>query len=72
MYRLSLKLNLNNIHKQQKRKREKKKCIPREQWQSMHQCNVLPKLMSNAAPNLKWWYLSLLQMVSLFQAQAQA
>jgi hypothetical protein len=34
--------------------------------------NAPPKLTSNAAPNLKWWSLSLLQMVSLFQAQAQA
>ena len=38
----------------------------------MYQCNVTPKLTSNAAPNLKWWSLSLLQMVSLFQTQAQA
>ena len=38
----------------------------------MHQCNAPPKLTSNAAPKLKWWSLSLLQMVSLFQAQAQA
>ena len=30
----------------------------------MHQCN--------AAPKLKWWSLSLLQMVSLFQVQVQA
>ena len=32
--------------------------------------NAPLKLTSNAAPNLKWWFLSLLQMVSLFQAQA--
>jgi predicted transcriptional regulator len=32
--------------------------------------NAALKLTSNAAPNLKWWSLSLLQMVSLFQAQA--
>ena len=31
-----------------------------------------PKLMLNTAPNLKCWSLSLLQMVTLFQAQAQA
>jgi hypothetical protein len=31
-----------------------------------------PKLTFNAAPNLKCWSLSLLQMVTLFQAQAQA
>ena len=31
-----------------------------------------PKLTLNAAPNLKCWSLSLLQMVTLFQAQAQA
>jgi hypothetical protein len=31
-----------------------------------------PKLTLNAAPNLKYWSLSLLQMVTLFQAQAQA
>jgi hypothetical protein len=29
-----------------------------------------PKLTFNAAPNLKCWSLSLLQMVTLFQAQA--
>ena len=29
-----------------------------------------PKLTLNAAPNLKCWSLSLLQMVTLFQAQA--
>jgi hypothetical protein len=38
----------------------------------MHQCNGPPKLTLNAAPNLKCWSLSLLQMVTLFQAQAQA
>ena len=31
-----------------------------------------PKLTLNTAPNLKCWSLSLLQMVTLFQAQAQA
>jgi hypothetical protein len=31
-----------------------------------------PKLTLNATPNLKYWSLSLLQMVTLFQAQAQA
>ena len=31
-----------------------------------------PKLTLNAAPNIKCWSLSLLQMVALFQAQAQA
>ena len=34
--------------------------------------NAPLKLTSNAAPNLKWWFLSLLQMVSLFQVQVQA
>ena len=33
--------------------------------------NAPPKLTLNAAPNLKCWSLSLLQMVTLFQAQAQ-
>ena len=36
----------------------------------MHQCNAPPKLTSNVALNLKWWSLSLFQMVSLFQTQA--
>jgi hypothetical protein len=31
-----------------------------------------PKLTLNAAPNIKCWSLSLLQMVTLFQAQAQS
>ena len=38
----------------------------------MYQCNAIAKLTSNAAPNLKRWFLSLLQMVSLFQVQVQA
>ena len=35
----------------------------------MHQCNIASKLTSNAAPKLKRWSVSLLQMVSLFQAE---
>ena len=55
------------IYISNRKEKEKEKSISREQWQSMVDP---PKLMSNDAPNLKWWFLSLLQMVSLFQAQA--
>jgi hypothetical protein len=40
---------------------------------ALMQCtSITPKLTLNAAPNIKCWSLSLLQMVTLFQAQAQA
>ena len=73
MYRLSLKLNLI-IYTTNKKEKEKKNAYHvNSAVNAQVQCtSKIPKLMLNAAPNLKCWSLSLLQMVTLFQAQAQA
>ena len=73
MYRLSLKLNLI-IYTTNKKEKEKKKNAyhVNSAVNEPVQCtSKTPKLTLNAAPNLKCWSLFLLQMVTLFQAQAQ-
>ena len=74
MYRLSLKLNLI-IYTTNKKVKEKKKNAyhVNSAVNAQVQCtSKIPKLTLNAALNLKCWSLCLLQMVNLFQAQAQA
>ena len=71
MYRLSLKLNL--IIYTTNKKEKKNAYHVNSAVNAQVQCtSKIPKLTLNAALNLKCWSLCLLQMVNLFQAQAQA
>ena len=72
MYKLSLKLNLIIYTTNKKEKEKKISYHVNNAVNAPVQCtSKTPKLTLNAAPNLKCWSLSLLQMVTLFQAQAQ-